>query len=81
MMEEQHRMVTWFESMFMPFPELIVSLVIFIEIFGGIGIILGGLIGLFANQAGSDANESELESSNENTGRGWRLSYRNTRHE
>jgi uncharacterized membrane protein YphA (DoxX/SURF4 family) len=52
MMEEQHRMVTWFESMFMPFPELIVSLVIFIEIFGGIGIILGGLIGLFATQAG-----------------------------
>jgi uncharacterized membrane protein YphA (DoxX/SURF4 family) len=39
MMEEQHRMVTWFESLFMPFPELIVSLVIFIEIFGGIGII------------------------------------------
>jgi uncharacterized membrane protein YphA (DoxX/SURF4 family) len=38
--------------MFMPFPELIVSLVIFIEIFGGIGIILGGLIGLFATQAG-----------------------------
>ena len=52
MMEEQHRMVTWFESMLMPFPELIVSLVIFIEIFGGIGIILGGLIGLFATQAG-----------------------------
>ena len=52
MMEEQHRMVTWFESLFMPFPELIVSLVIFIEIFGGIGIILGGLIGLFATQAG-----------------------------
>ena len=45
-------MVTWFESMFMPFPELIVSLVIFIEIFGGVGIILGGLIGLFATQAG-----------------------------
>ena len=29
MMEEQHRMVTWFESMFMPFPELIVSNIIF----------------------------------------------------
>jgi uncharacterized membrane protein YphA (DoxX/SURF4 family) len=52
MMEEQHRMVTWFESIFIPAPELFVSIVIFIEIFGGIGIILGGLIGIFAKQIG-----------------------------
>jgi len=29
-----------------------VSIVILVEIFGGVGIILGGLIGLFASQAG-----------------------------
>ena len=52
MMDEQHRMVTWFESIFMPLPELIVSIVIVTEILGGIGIILGGLIGFFATQAG-----------------------------
>jgi len=52
MMEEQHRMVTCFESIFIPAPELFVSIVIFIEIFGGIGIILGGLIGIFAKQIG-----------------------------
>ena len=52
MMDEQHRMVTWFESIFMPMPELIVSIVIVTEILGGIGIILGGLIGFFATQAG-----------------------------
>ena len=52
MMEEQHRMVTSFESIFIPAPELFVSIVIFIEIFGGIGIILGGLIGIFAKQIG-----------------------------
>ena len=52
MMEEQHRMVTWFESIFIPMPELFVSIVILVEILGGVGIILGGLIGLFASQAG-----------------------------
>ena len=52
MMEEQHRMVTWFESIFIPMPEVFVSIVILVEILGGIGIILGGLIGLFASQAG-----------------------------
>ena len=52
MMDEQHRMVTWFESIFMPMPELIVSIVIVTEILGGIGIILGGLISFFATQAG-----------------------------
>jgi uncharacterized membrane protein YphA (DoxX/SURF4 family) len=52
MMEEQHRMVTWFESIFIPMPEVFVSIVILVEIFGGVGIILGGLIGLFASQAG-----------------------------
>jgi|TARA_B100001093_G_scaffold115329_1_gene107737 uncharacterized membrane protein YphA (DoxX/SURF4 family) len=52
MIDEQHRMVTWFESIFMPMPELIVSIVIVTEILGGIGIILGGLIGFFATQAG-----------------------------
>lgn len=52
MMEEQHTMVTWFESIFIPAPELFVSIVIFIEIFGGIGIILGGLIGIFSKQIG-----------------------------
>jgi len=52
MMEEQHRMVTWFESIFIPMPEVFVSIVILVEILGGVGIILGGLIGLFASQAG-----------------------------
>ena len=44
MMEEQHRMVTWFESIFIPMPEVFVSTVILVEILGGAGIILGGLI-------------------------------------
>jgi uncharacterized membrane protein YphA (DoxX/SURF4 family) len=52
MMEEQHRMVTWFESIFIPMPEVFVSIAILVEILGGVGIILGGLIGLFASQAG-----------------------------
>ena len=52
MMEEQHRMVTWFESIFIPMPEVFVTVVILVEILGGIGIILGGLIGLFASQLG-----------------------------
>ena len=52
MMAEQHRMVTWFESIFIPMPEVFVSIVILVEILGGVGIILGGLIGLFASQAG-----------------------------
>ena len=52
MMEEQHRMVTWFESIFIPMPEVFVSIVILVEILGGVGIIFGGLIGLFASQAG-----------------------------
>ena len=52
MMDEQHRMVTWFESIFIPIPEVFVSIVILVEILGGVGIILGGLIGLFAAQAG-----------------------------
>ena len=52
MMEEQHRMVTWFESVFIPMPEVFVSIVILVEILGGIGIILGGLIGLFSSQLG-----------------------------
>ena len=51
MMEEQHRMVTWFESIFIPMPEVFVSIVILVEILGGVGIILGGLIGIFASQA------------------------------
>lgn len=52
MMEEQHRMVTWFENIFMPMPELLVNMVIFGEMLAGIGIILGGIIGLFASQLG-----------------------------
>ncbi|URQ69398.1 DoxX family protein [SAR86 cluster bacterium] len=52
MIDEQHRMVTWFESMFIPAPELLVNLVIFTEVIGGIGIILGGLIGFIASQLG-----------------------------
>jgi uncharacterized membrane protein YphA (DoxX/SURF4 family) len=52
MMEEQHRMVTWFENIFMPMPELLVNMVIFGEMLAGIGIILGGIIGLFALQLG-----------------------------
>ena len=52
MMEEQHRMVTWFESIFIPMPEVFVSIVILVEILGGVGIIFGGLIGLFVSQAG-----------------------------
>ena len=45
MMEEQHRMVTWFESIFIPMPEVFVSIVILVEILGVVGNILGGLIG------------------------------------
>ena len=52
MMNEQHRMVTWFESIFIPMPELWVNLVILGEMAAGIGIILGGLVGLFASQLG-----------------------------
>ena len=52
MMEEQHRMVTWFESIFMPMPELLVNMVVLGEMAAGIGIILGGFIGLFAYQLG-----------------------------
>ena len=52
MMDEHHRMVTWFENIFMPMPEVFVTIVILVEILGGIGIILGGLIGLFASQLG-----------------------------
>ena len=52
MMDEQHRMVTWFENIFMPMPEVFVTIVILVEILGGIGIILGGLIGIFASQLG-----------------------------
>ena len=52
MMDEQHRMVTWFESIFIPMPELWVNLVILGEMAAGIGIILGGLVGLFASQLG-----------------------------
>ena len=52
MMVEQHRMVIWFESIFIPMPEVFVFIVILVEILGGVGIILGGLIGLFASQAG-----------------------------
>jgi uncharacterized membrane protein YphA (DoxX/SURF4 family) len=52
MMDEQHRMVTWFENIFMPMPEVFVTIVILVEILGGIGIILGGLIGLFSLQLG-----------------------------
>ena len=52
MMDEQHRMVTWFESIFIPMPELWVNLVIFGEMAAGIGIILGGVVGLFASQLG-----------------------------
>ena len=39
MMDEQHRMVTWFENIFMPMPEVFVTIVILVEILGGIGII------------------------------------------
>ena len=52
MMEEQHRMVTWFESIFIPMPEFWVNLVILGEMAAGIGIILGGVVGLFAQQLG-----------------------------
>ena len=52
MMDEQHRMVTWFESIFIPMPELWVNLVILGEMAAGIGIILGGVVGLFASQLG-----------------------------
>ena len=52
MMEEQHRMVTWIESIFIPMPELWVNLVILGEMAAGIGIILGGVVGLFASQLG-----------------------------
>ena len=53
MMDEQHRLVTWFESIFMPLPELIVSIVIVTDILGGIGIILGGLIGFLQPKQGT----------------------------
>ena len=52
MMDEQHRMVTWFESIFIPMPEFWVNLVILSEMAAGIGIILGGVVGLFAQQLG-----------------------------
>ena len=52
MMDEQHRMVTWFDSIFIPMPELWVNLVILGEMAAGIGIILGGVVGLFASQLG-----------------------------
>ena len=52
MMDEQHRMVTWFESIFIPMPELWVNLVILGEMVAGIGIILGGVVGFFASQLG-----------------------------
>ena len=52
MMDEQHRMVTWFESIFIPMPELWVNLVILGEMAAGIGIVLGGVVGLFASQLG-----------------------------
>ena len=52
MMDEQHRMVTWFESIFIPMPELWVNLVILGEMAAGIGIILGGVVGLFASRLG-----------------------------
>jgi len=52
MTDEQHRMVTWFESIFIPMPELWVNLVILGEMAAGIGIILGGVVGLFASQLG-----------------------------
>ena len=52
MMDEQHKMVTWFENIFVPIPEVFVSIVIIVEMLGGIGVILGGLIGLFASQLG-----------------------------
>ena len=52
MMDEQHIMVTWFESIFIPMPELWVNLVILGEMAAGIGIILGGVVGLFASQLG-----------------------------
>ena len=45
-------MVTWLESIFIPMPEGLVSIVILVEILGGVRIVLGGLIGLFASQAG-----------------------------
>jgi len=52
MMDEQHRMVTWFESIFIPMPEFWVNLVILGEMAAGIGIILGGVVGLCAQQLG-----------------------------
>jgi uncharacterized membrane protein YphA (DoxX/SURF4 family) len=52
MMDEQHRMVTWFESIFILMQELWVNLVILGEMAAGIGIILGGVVGLFASQLG-----------------------------
>ena len=52
MMDEQHRMVTWFESIFIPMPEFWVNLVILGEMAAGIGVILGGVVGLFAQQLG-----------------------------
>ena len=52
MMDEQHRMVTWIERIFIPMPELWVNLVILGEMAAGIGIILGGVVGLFASQLG-----------------------------
>ena len=48
MMVEQHRMVTWFESEFLPMPELLVNMVILGEMAAGIGIILGGVVGIFS---------------------------------
>jgi len=53
MMTEQHKMVTWFESEFLPMPELLVNMVILGEMTAGIGIILGGLIGLFSLNLGN----------------------------
>lgn len=53
MMDEQHRMVTWFESIFIPMPEFWVNLVILGEMAAGIGIILGGVVGFFAEQLGN----------------------------
>ena len=57
MMVEQHRMVTWFESEFLPMPELLVNMVILGEMAAGIGIILGGVVGIFSvNWRLSDGN-------------------------
>ncbi len=57
MMDEQHRMVTWFESIFIPMPELWVNLVILGEMAAGIGIILGGVVGFFAKSTWTSINK------------------------